>query len=119
MEWLLSFRRFLPDVTIHAMIKKDVCAASYTGTTRDDSTKAAAATLARDKATPSPSTRVEPPVIPALQQTYSWGLGFHNSTLSKGYIFCLNLPVILQKLDQLCIIQQHGLGNWAVRFLLF
>ena len=22
MEWLLSFRRFLPDVTIHAMIKK-------------------------------------------------------------------------------------------------
>jgi hypothetical protein len=29
---------------------------------------------------------VEPPVIPALQQTYSWGLGFRNSTLSKGYI---------------------------------
>ena len=27
--------------------------------------------------------------------------------------------MILQKLDQLCIIQQHGLGNWAVRFLLF
>ena len=42
--------------------------------------------MARDKATPSPSTRVEPPVIPALQQTYSWGLGFRNSTLSKGYI---------------------------------
>ena len=68
------------------MIKKDVCAASYPGTTQDNSTKAAAATLARDKATPSPSTRVEPPVIPALQQTYSWGLGFRNSTLSKGYI---------------------------------
>ena len=87
MEWLLSFRRFLPDVTIHAMIamikKKDVCAASYPGTTQDDSTKAAAATLARDKATPSPSTRVEPPVIPALQQTYSWGSGFRNATLSK------------------------------------
>ena len=29
---------------------------------------------------------MEPPVIPALQQTYSWGLGFRNSTLSKGYI---------------------------------
>ena len=42
--------------------------------------------MARDKATPSPSTRVEPPVIPALQQTYSWGSGFRNSTLSKGYI---------------------------------
>ena len=65
------------------MIKKDVRAASYPGTTQDDSTKAAAATLARDKATPSPSTRVEPPVIPALQQTYSWGSGFRNSTLSK------------------------------------
>ena len=63
--------------------KKDVCAASYSGTTQDDSTKAAAATLARDKATPSPSTRVEPPVIPALQQTYSWGSGFRNATLSK------------------------------------
>ena len=42
--------------------------------------------MARDNATPSPSTRVEPPVIPALQQTYSWGLGFRNSILSKGYI---------------------------------
>jgi len=40
--------------------------ASYPGTTQDDSTKAAAATLARDTATPSPSTRVEPPVILAL-----------------------------------------------------
>ena len=63
--------------------KKDVCAASYPGIPQDDFTKAAAVTLARDKATPSPSTRVEPPVIPALQQTYSWGLGFRNSTLSK------------------------------------
>ena len=86
MEWLLSFRRFLPDITIHALIKKDVRAASYPGTAQDDSTKAEAATLARDKATPSPSTRVEPPVIPALQQTYSWGLGFRNSILSKGFI---------------------------------
>ena len=25
MEWLLSFRRFLPDVTIHAMIKRCLC----------------------------------------------------------------------------------------------
>ena len=27
--------------------------------------------------------------------------------------------MILQKLDQLWIIQQHGLGNWTLRFLLF